>query len=455
MQVKLIVFDLDGVLVDSCDSHFTSFNQALVLNGYEQFQITYDEHMRLFNGKPTFEKLMILEKRGLPRVSFNNIWKAKQELTLQAIEKYTVDDRVVGILRALKEEGYLLYCASNSIWNTVKVILSKKGFLPYIDYFMSNEDVKHAKPDPEIYYKCFQRARVSPNECIIIEDSEIGQTAARLSGAHVVEISNCNELSYEVIKSSMSSTVSVNVNKPKLNIVIPMAGLGSRFSQAGYTFPKPLIEVNGKPMIQVVVDNLKFMTADTRFIFIVQQEHVQKYNIKQFLKAIAPDCAVIQIDGLTEGAACTVLKARDHINNDEHLVIANSDQYLEWDADEFLGTAVSREVDCLISTFKSLHPKWSYAKLDENGKVTTVAEKNPISENATTGIYYWRRGQEFVKYAEQMIEKNIRVNNEFYVCPVFNEAILDRKHIEIKDCKKMWGLGTPEDLNVYLTKSNI
>ena len=111
---------------------------------------------------------------------------------------------------------------------------------------------------------------------------------------------------------------------------------------------------------------------------------------------------------------------------------------------------VNADVDGGILTFESTHPKWSYAKLGNNGFVSEVAEKNPISTNATVGVYYWKHGQDYVKYAEQMIEENIRVNNEFYVCPVYNQAIKDKKKIKIKEIEKMWGLGTPEDLETFL-----
>jgi dTDP-glucose pyrophosphorylase len=111
-----------------------------------------------------------------------------------------------------------------------------------------------------------------------------------------------------------------------------------------------------------------------------------------------------------------------------------------------------QEVDAGILTFESLHPKWSYVKVDEMGYVTEVAEKNPISNIATVGIYYWKKGADFVKYAKSMIAKNIRVNNEFYVCPVFNEAISDGKKIKTFNIERMWGIGTPEDLNLFLNK---
>ena len=232
-----------------------------------------------------------------------------------------------------------------------------------------------------------------------------------------------------------------------MNVLIPMAGAGSRFQKAGYTFPKPLIEVNGKPMIQVVVENLNI---EARHIFIVQKSHYDKYNLKHLLKLISPDCEIVQVDEMTEGAACTTLLAKDFINNNENLVIANSDQFLEWDSNEFMYSMVADEIDGGILTFKGTHPKWSFAKLDEDGFVNEVAEKKPISDNATCGIYFWKNGSDYVKYAEQMIEKDIRTNNEFYVCPVFNEAIEDNKKIKTFHIEKMWGIGTPEDLNRFL-----
>jgi len=200
-------------------------------------------------------------------------------------------------------------------------------------------------------------------------------------------------------------------------------------------------------MIQVVVDNLNI---EATYIFVVQKEHREKYNLDTLLNLITPGCKIVEVDGITEGAACTTLLAKEYINNDAPLVMANSDQFLEWDSNEFMYKMIEHKVDGGIVTFTATHPKWSFAKLNENGFVTEVAEKNPISDVATVGVYYWAQGKDYVKYAEQMIEKNVRVNNEFYVCPVFNEAIGDGKQIKTFHIEKMWGLGTPEDLKYYL-----
>ena len=234
-----------------------------------------------------------------------------------------------------------------------------------------------------------------------------------------------------------------------LNVLIPMAGAGSRFEKAGYTFPKPLIEVNGEPMIQVVVNNLNM---DSNHIFIAQKTHKEKYNLDSMLSLISPGCDIVEVDGLTEGAACTTLLAKDLINNDNPLIIANSDQFVEWNTSEFMYKMQEQDADAGILTFESTHPKWSFAKVNENGDVTEVAEKNPISNIATVGIYYWKKGSDYVKCAEQMIQKNIRHNNEFYVCPVFNQAIEEGLKVKTFDIKKMWGLGTPEDLKTFLER---
>jgi dTDP-glucose pyrophosphorylase len=233
----------------------------------------------------------------------------------------------------------------------------------------------------------------------------------------------------------------------KLNILIPMAGAGSRFEQAGYTFPKPLIEVKNKPMIQVVVENLNL---DANFIYVVQKQHREKYNLDTLLNLITPNCTIVETEGLTEGAACTALLAKQYIDNSNPLFFANSDQFVEWDSNEFMYKMQETNADGGIVTFTATHPKWSFVKVDEQELVTEVAEKDPISDIATVGYYYWKHGSDFVKYSEEMISKNIRINNEFYVCPVFNQAIEDGKQVRIFPVKEMWGLGTPEDLNIFL-----
>jgi len=239
-----------------------------------------------------------------------------------------------------------------------------------------------------------------------------------------------------------------------LNIVIPMAGLGSRFTRAGYTIPKPLLPVHGAPMIRLVIENVR-PKSPHRFIFICQRTHNETYGFAEKLRSWAPEAEVIELDGLTEGAACTVLTARHLFDNDDALMIANSDQYVDIEIDDYLAAMSARALDGLIMTMQATDSKWSYAGLDENGLATRVVEKVPISTHATVGIYNFARGRDFARGADAMIAKNLRVNNEFYVAPVYNELIGEGARIGTFDIGAegagMYGLGIPEDLDLFLS----
>lgn len=226
-----------------------------------------------------------------------------------------------------------------------------------------------------------------------------------------------------------------------------MAGMGERFAQRGYLDPKPLIKVGNVPMIEAVINSLDI---DGNYIFIVQKKHYVEYNLFELLNRVAPGCTILQIDGVTDGAARTSLIAKDFINNDTPLVIANSDQIIEWSSKEFVSMLSNKNA---IALFEADDAKWSYAQI-ENGIITEVAEKIVISNYASVGVYGWSSGANYVKYAEQMINKDIKTNNEFYICPVYNEAILDGQTVIPFFVDKMYGVGTPEDLEVYLAKAN-
>ena len=448
---KLIIFDLDGVLVEAKEIHFDSLNLALK-DIDEKFVISWEDHLRTYDGLKTYDKLNLLSKyKGLQldKTILDKIFNRKQDYTLDALSNLGRNLKFISLFEQLKLNGYIIACCSNSVGKTVILSLTNLGIINYFDLILSNESVKYSKPHPEIYWKAMSYFGALPSETLIVEDSPTGLTAAFKSGAKVLRVQNTNDFDFEKLNQSYNSGkqyIEKWVDK-KMNVLIPMAGNGSRFAQAGYTFPKPLIEVHGKPMIQVVVENL---AVDANYIFVVQKSHREKYNLDSMLSLICPGCKIVEVDSVTEGAACTVLLAKDFIDNDEPLVIANSDQFIEWNSLEFFYKMNEQNLDAGIVSFRATHPKWSYAKVDEGGFVTEVAEKNPISDIATVGVYYWKQGKDFVKYAESMIVKDIRVNNEFYVCPVFNEAISDGFKIKTFDVPKMWGIGTPEDLNYFL-----
>jgi HAD superfamily hydrolase (TIGR01509 family) len=451
---KLIIFDLDGVLVSTKDLHYEALNSALE-EVDSKYVISRQDHLKTFDGLKSSEKLNRLTKdRGLPQELHSQIWNRKQEITIEQLQYIKPDQFIKMTFRELRRRGYKLACCSNAIRRSVLTILSKLNLIEELDLIISNEDVKHGKPHPEMYWKAMSIMGVLPEETLIIEDSPAGLLAAARSRADILRVDSPKDVNIKNIAEKLNIKKINKVPKwqgGKLNVLIPMAGAGSRFQSAGYTFPKPLIEVKGKPMIQVVVENLNI---DANFIYVVQKEHREKYNLDTLLNLITPDCKIVETDGMTEGAACTALLAKEHIDVEAPLFFANSDQFVEWDSNEFLYKMNETGADGGIVSFKATHPKWSFAKVDENGLVTEVAEKNPISDIATVGYYYWKHGSDFVKYAEQMIQNDIRVNNEFYVCPVFNEAIADCKKIKTFDIPKMWGIGTPEDLDYFLKNYN-
>ncbi len=452
-MIKVIIFDLDGVLVDTKLIHFEALNSALKKYNFEEISI--DDHVKIFDGLPTIEKLKLLKKnKKIPKKFFSKIQKFKQKITSEILKrKIKKNNKIIKIMENLHNK-YKIVVATNAVNSTLNICLNKLGIEKYVDFKLSNEDINEPKPNPEIYLRIFIRFGIYPSEALIIEDSHYGREAAISSGAKLLPIKRIEDLDLKKIKLNLNSKKMVNKKNVswednKMNVLIPMAGAGKRFFDAGYIFPKPLIEIDNKPMIQWVIESLNLKA---NYIFIIQKEHQEKYNIKSVLKILQPNCKIIELDHLTEGAACTTLLAKEFINNDDPLIIANSDQYINWNSSKAFYDFNSKNLDGAILTFEAIHPKWSYAKCDKEGFVTEVAEKKVISKNATVGVYYWKHGSDYVKSAEEMIKKNIRVNNEFYVCPVYNEFLMKNKKIKIHKVDKMWGLGTPEDLNNFIQK---
>ena len=239
-----------------------------------------------------------------------------------------------------------------------------------------------------------------------------------------------------------------------LNIVVPMAGRGSRFTAAHFSHPKPLIPIMGRPMIAWIIDNIR-PRRDHRFIFICLGEHLRAHpEVSQVLQDLCPGCEVRSLNAVTEGAACTVLTVSDLIDSHHPLMIANSDQYVALGIDDYLGHG-DASVDGFMMTFWADDPKWSYCRMRPDGTVLEVVEKQVVSNEATVGIYNFARGRDFVAAAERMIRKDLRVNGEFYVAPTYNELIADSARITVvrtgREYDGMHGLGTPQDLAHFMT----
>lgn len=460
-KIKLIIFDLDGVLVDSCNLHYIALNKAIEQIADKKYTISKQEHLTIYNGLNTTTKLQLLTiHKNLPPNLHDDINKFKQSITLEMFKHYSPDQKKIQLLTQLQNLGYILCCASNCKKRSLHLILEKLGLYNFFSQILSNEDIEQPKPAGDIYLKCIMSEHMSPNETLIIEDSFIGLSAAKRSGANICMVNNSTEVTFDKITNTISyyenpvnGILTKTMFQKQINVVIPMAGNGSRFANVGYTDPKPLIDIFGKPMISWVIQNIGI---DAHYIFITKKEHYEKYNLGNILKCLAPNSTIIQLDQTTEGAACTVLMAKEFINNENPLLIANSDQWLDWNSEEFIFNFLLKEKDSLVkvSTFISDgSKKWSYVKVDEHNHVNNVKEKDPISCYGTTGIYMWKKGCDFVRCANQMILKNKRTNNEFYVAPVINEIIEEGGIVTKEECTQFWSLGVPEDLDYFKNNS--
>ena len=356
-KIKLVIFDLDGVLVEAKNIHYDALNDALG----KEYAISWNEHLSTYDGLKTNQKLdMLTERKGLPTTDHTDIWIQKQKLTLEKLKQLGPSDVLIELMDSLVERGYKIAVCSNSIRKTVLTVLSKLGIMEFMDYIISNEDVENSKPHPEMYWNAISKMKCLPEETLIVEDSPYGLLAAARSKSHILRVKNTKQTNLKNINNKLKQIeMGEQQSTPAwrdetLNVLIPMAGAGSRFQQAGYTFPKPLIEVKGKPMIQVVVENLNIKA---NFIYVVQKEHREKYNLDTLLNLITPNCKIVEVDGITEGAACTALLAKEYINSENPLFFANSDQFVEWDSNEFLYKMNETNADGGIVSFRATHPK--------------------------------------------------------------------------------------------------
>jgi len=442
---KLFVFDLDGVLVDSKEIHYLSLNQALGQVD-PKYIIKEEDQRTTFEGLTTNQKLRILtDTRGLPEHYYDQIWKSKQEKSISFFNMLKKDEELIKIFTEIKNNNIKLAVASNSIKKTLEACLTSLGVISLVDFYISNEDGISPKPSPDMYNVCMNKLGASKNTTTVFEDSYTGRTAAILSGARLVTIKNRSDLTVTKIQNEISGL------KQKPNVLIPMAGEGSRFRLVGYDMPKPLIKVNDKSMIELVIDNIGI---DAHYIFVARKEDEEKHNISGHLSLMCKDFTLILQEGRLDGAAKSALLAIDYIDNDSPLIIANSDQYVVWNSKKTIKEFIRSGIDGGILTFDATDSKWSFVKQNKFGFVGAVAEKNAISNEATCGIYYWKTGKDFVKYTNKMILSENKTNNEFYICPVYNEAIQDEKIIKSERVYEMWGLGTPEDLSIFLENHN-
>jgi HAD superfamily hydrolase (TIGR01509 family) len=437
---NLAIFDLDGVLCHLKDLHYEALNEALVQCGAAA--ISRDNHLSSFDGLPTSAKL---RKLGIEGDLAADISAKKQSLTIDKLPEYVSKDPVMAaILHDVYASGWLIGVCSNARSETVRRCLELLGVEFQVSWqYTPDSTLLRSKPAPEMLIQMMMKADSCPRNTVVFDDSPIGLAAAHASGARVAQV-DC-PLTREFVLSNLRVQGGYTYQWSDLNVLIPAAGDGQRFADAGYKDPKPFIRLpGGKTMLEGVIDNLGVLA---RFRLIVRSKHVT---------ASGPQAVghgkFYQIDYKTRGTAESCLVAAHDIDNDSPLLIANSDQMLEWDSTAFWYFCRNSSLDGVITVFDcpDRNPKWSFCDIGDDGLVRQVVEKKPISDVANCGLWFWRRGSDFVKYAREMIGRDDRVLGEFYAGPVYNLAIADGKRIGTFSVKKMHGLGTPEDLKAYL-----
>ena len=441
VKIRSILFDLDGVLVDAKTFHYEALNKALEERGYDP--IGREEHLSTYDGLPTLTKLQMLSDKGEFVMGMaEEVYKDKQKYTIQFIQDNVKPSSIIiDTLKALKKDGFKLAVCSNAIRQSVELMLEKSGIIEFFDLILFNEDVDNPKPHPEIYLKAMEELGVRPEECMIIEDNEKGFKAAIASGSKLMKVKSSLDINYIYL------TTEIYRNENIHNVIVPMAGEGSRFRKEGYSVSKPFIPVRNKPMVQHLIDNLPI--PNRRLIFIVRDEQYDEYI--DYLKDIMDDNSIVLSVGKTEGALCTVLKAHHLIANDDKVTIVNCDEIIY--GKNFL-QLFGKESGILTFSDDTGSCKWSYAKVVDD-KVVSTREKVPISNLATVGLYYFSKGRYLVDAAIDMMVANDRhTNGEFYVCPVFNYMI--KRGIVVRNYtieNSEWlSLGTPELLKKNLKR---
>jgi len=452
------LFDLDGVLIDLCEFHRDVFIK--MFNLYSDKPINEKFHINYLEALSTKEKLKKI-KKYYPNAIFDSelIYIKKQEITIKELSKFKFTNNTYKALLWAKNNGIQIGVYTNSIRETLNLVLKQLNITELITYSLSNEDVEEPKPSSIGYIKLMKLMNAIPENTFIFEDSVYGLQAARGTGtnATIIKVVDSLDITPSFLEHCLlykSRPTYLQENKKiALRIVIPMAGLGSRFKKDGFIIQKPFLPmISDLQLWEEVIENLlpkdNIIRNNTEVHLIVRKEQLALFRSR-------PNVYVHSVPELTEGSACTVLTIRKIINDDIPLVIGNSDQYLEWDSDSFYNAAFHPDYDGAISTF--YHPcpddlKWSYVSLYEDKTVQQVAEKKYLGPYATTGIYAWKKGSDYVKYAEEMILYNDRVNNEFYTAPVYNYAIKNQKRFRISNCNAFWGVGIPTDYITFINK---
>lgn len=444
MKYKKYLFDLDGVLVDTLEIQYDSTIKAILK--FCNINLTNTIESILRSTITTKKKLQYLvEQNIILNEQILDIYNEKKIIADSKFNNLIIDDEKVQLFSFLKKKKCKIAVVTNGNKNSAIMILKSIGLYNFLDLLITNEDVINSKPHSEPYVKAISRFGGDLENFIIFEDSETGLTSAYGTGCKVYKVKNTNEINISLIKQ---------LNNLNRNILIPAAGLGSRFQKRGFKLQKPLIKLENKTLIEHAVSSLDI---EGNYIFVIRKlDSNSNIELITALRNIKPECKVIEIDYVTEGSASTCYLAKDFINNDDELIISNCDQILKWDSKKFL--EYSSNYDCSVLTYKSNEDKNSFIKIDENNKGIKIREKEVISDNALVGVHYFKKGSDFIKSYEHIFNSKIKFKNEYYVSTVCNHLINEGKDVvnySFQENEVYYSTGTPEDYFKYMRINNL
>lgn len=445
MKYNKYLFDLDGVIVDTVNIQYDSTRKAIKEHCNYDIQDDNEVNNVFLKTITTKDKLKYLNQKNIiEKKDINIIYDLKKNIANKIFINLKRDTTKIELFSFLKERKNKIAVVTNSNKNSAEIVLKALGLYDFIDLLISNEDVSNCKPHSEPYIKAIAHFGGSLSKFIIFEDSESGLISARGTGCFVYHIKNVNNLNLNLI---------TKLNLLNINILIPMAGLGSRFTKRGFKSQKPLIELNNKTLIEHSISSLNI---EGNYIFIIRKKN-NKSNIEliNILKEIKKNCKIIEIDYVTEGSASTCYLAKEMINDNNELIIANCDQILEWDSEKFLDT--SRSYEACVLTYISNDIKNSFIKLENNLGIE-IKEKEAISDTALVGVHYFKRGKDFVLSYEEVFKKKFKFKNEYYVSTVCDNLIkqgIKFGHHLLTGDEIYYSTGKPEDYFEYLNTKNL
>tara|TARA_B100000902_G_scaffold399844_1_gene472956 strand:- start:7952 stop:9619 length:1668 start_codon:yes stop_codon:yes gene_type:complete len=441
------LFDLDGTLANTTEIHHQSQIESVkMISGYD---ITKNKNLLdIFNSSITTKKKLdfLLKENIISLEQIDIIYEKKTELANNLLGKLNYDPDKVNLFKFLKEKKCKIGIVTNSSKISSTIVLKSLGIFKYIDILITNNDVKNTKPHSEPYIRAISEFGGDINKYIIFEDSEDGLISAKGIGCDVYHVKNIKDINIELIRKMN--------NIENINILIPMAGKGSRFTKRGFKSQKPLIKLNEKTLIEHAIESLNI---DGNYIFIIRREiNESNKELIDILNNIKPDCKIIEIDYITEGSASTCYLAKEYINNNDELIITNCDQILEWDSANFLKK--SKDYDCCVLTYNSNDKKNSFIKTDKNNIGIEIIEKEVISDNALVGVHYFKKGSDFISSYNEIFKNNKKFKNEYYTSTVCDNLIKNNKlvyNIKLTENQKYYSTGTPECYFKYLKEKGL